>query len=715
MCMAGNCPLERSLSSVMIWLLGFVPLVCVAQDMYPPTARITVVDTLHGMSIVDDYQWIEDGADSMVIRWTNIQEKLTRSSIDTISCRPWIVKRLNELWRYDDQSTPERVLRGDRLFFKTKKKDDERWVFVTKENDDAQVVELLNPNTWGPTETLDFATPSRDGTYVAFGKAKGGSEDARVRVMEVETGNILPDTLRGWRQGGISWLPDNCGFYYTAYPARGEVPAGEEQYWHSVYFHRLGTPGEEDQKIFWHDEVKEYFHWISLSEDGKYLLYYRSRFNKNEVYFRPLDGPGELIPIATGFDASYGVDLIENKLLITTDLNAPLWKVCITDVDRPGSEFWRELLPETGDKLSGISCVSGHIYAAYLHHAYTKIAVHDLDGKRLRDLPLPGLGTAHVWGYWSKPEVWISYSSFTYPRTVYRYRFKENALEFYHRLPVDVDVRGFTTELVWYESKDGTPVSMFLIHGKSLTQDGTTPVLLTGYGGFNAAMTPYFSTSRIMWLEAGGMVAVPHLRGGGEYGRAWHEAGKREHKQNVFDDFIAAAEWLVENNYTRPEHLAISGGSNGGLLVGAVAVQRPDLFRAVLCTMPLLDMLRYHKFGYANIWSEEYGSADDPEAFQYLRAYSPYHNIVDGVSYPAMLIIGSENDARVDPLHARKMAARLQAADPAGEPHLLLVRKASGHGGGTTLYERIEQSADGWAFLMSMLGMGSPIQPPMGG
>jgi prolyl oligopeptidase len=326
-------------------------------------------------------------------------------------------------------------------------------------------------------------------------------------------------------------------------------------------------------------------------------------------------------------------------------------------------------------------------------------------GTYLHDLTFPTLGSGWVSGWWSKPDVWAGFSSFTYPETSYRYDPDADSLKIYRKYPVSVDTKRFVTDQVWYKSADGTSVSMFVIHARDRALDGTIPTLLTGYGGFNVPVYPWFSRTWYAWLEAGGMAAMPNLRGGGEYGKAWHEAGMKEKKQNVFDDFLAAAEWLIKNGYTRPEHLAISGGSNGGLLVGAALVQRPELFRAVDCEVPLLDMVRYHKFGLANIWAEEYGSSEKEDQFRYLLKYSPYHQVRTGVDYPAVFLTGSENDARVDPLHARKMAARLQAADPQGRPILLLIEHASGHGGGTTLTTQLEQTADSYAFLMSQLGM----------
>jgi prolyl oligopeptidase len=674
---------------------------------YPLSEKIPVIDTLHETIIVDNYRWLENDDDPRVETWTAAQEKITRSAIDRLSQRKWLIKRFNALWRYDDEGTPHKVLDSDRLFFRAIKKDWERWAYYYREGETDSAVLLLDPNQWG-LKTLNFTVPSRNGEFVAFGTAEAGNEQTYITIMEVSTNRILPDSLKGWRQAGVSWLPDNSGFYYSACPLKGEVPGGEENYWRAVYLHKLGTPLSQDKKIFYHDEVKEYFHGADVTEDGKYVLFYRSMFNKNEIYLKRLGTDEPLMPIITGFDARYSVDVIEDKLIIRTDLDAPKGKVYVTDIDKSAKAHWQELIPETDDNLLYVDGISGCLYAVYTHNAHTVIKIYSIDGKYIRDVPLPTIGSAWIWGFWSKPEIWVSFSSFTYPRTIFKYKFNEDELELFHRPPIDIDVSNYVAEQIWYESKDETDVSMFLIHHKDITKDGDNPIYLTGYGGFNVPIHPYFSSTYVVWLEAGGMIAIPNLRGGGEYGKEWHEAGMRDKKQNTFDDFIAAAEWLIEHKYTNSDKLAIGGGSNGGLLVGAVVVQRPDLFKVVYCGVPLLDMLRYHKFGYANIWAEEYGSAEDVDQFAYLVKYSPYHNVIDGTEYPTILFVGSENDARCYPLHARKMVARMQEANPNGEPILLIIEKKSGHGGGTTISERIGQRADIWTFLMDKLGMKTP-------
>lgn len=674
---------------------------------YPPGLKADVVDTIFGTPVPDPYRPLENYQDPAVQAWLAAEEKISRDILDRLPQRKGLTRRLTELRRYDDESTPNPVLYGDRLFYRAIKKDWERWAFYTKADDKAEAVLLLDPNQWGEN-TLDWTEPSRDGKYLAYGVSDAGKEDPRIKILEIATGKTLTDSLRGRRQGGVSWLPDNSGFYYTCNPFKGEVPEGEEEYWDAVYFHQLGAPAAEDKKVFYHDQVKEYYHYAYLSEDGQYVFFSRGVFYKNAVYFRKLAGPDTLIPVVEDFDAQYSVSEIDGKLVIQTDKDAAKGIVYVTDVDKPARENWRVLIPEAEDKLEYLAAVGGNLYAVYTHNAHALIKIYARDGKYIRELPLPTMGSASVWGYWTKPDVWVHFTSFTYPGTTFKYDPAKNELVLFHKPPIQVDSTLYNTEQVWYESRDSTKIPMFLVHKKDQKQNGQQPVYLTGYGGFNIGEEPYFSSGYTAWLEAGGMVAIPNLRGGGEFGQEWHKAGMFEKKQNVFDDFIAAAEWLIANKYTNPNRIAIAGASNGGLLMGAALTQRPDLFRAVYCGVPLLDMIRYHKFGYANIWAEEYGSADNPEQFPYLLKYSPYHNIRPGVKYPSILFVASDNDARCYPLHAMKMAARLQAADPQGRPILLLVQKKSGHGGGTTITESISQSVDILSYLMDNVGLMTP-------
>jgi prolyl oligopeptidase len=580
-----------------------------------------------------------------------------------------------------------------------------------KENLDAEGKVILDPNAWDELDTLSGFYPSPDCSWAAFGTAHAGDENPVIQVMNLDTLEIEPDALAGWKQRGVSWKHDNSGFFYAANPLEGEVPEGEHFYWYRVFFHKLGTTAEEDELFFYDDDQKELFHRAGVSENGRYLTMSKSMFNKNEMWIQDLHQGGEAQELVTGMDSEYSVDIVDDTILIQTDWQAPNYRVMATSADKPGRENWRELIPESEDVLSYISPVGGKLYAVYQHNAATKIKVFELDGTFLQDIELPTIGSAGVSGYWSKPNVWVSFSSFAHPSTVYTYDVTTNVLTLYKESPVDIDVSNVVVDQVWYPSRDGTEVSMFIVHDKDMPRDGSVPFLLYGYGGFNISMRPGFSTLYPVWIEAGGAVAIANLRGGGEYGREWHEAGMRANKQNVFDDFIAAADWLVENQYTTAQKIAIRGGSNGGLLVSAVITQRPDLCGAVLCQVPLTDMIRFHLFGLANIWSEEYGNAEDPEMFEYLLDYSPYHNVSKGADYPAILVVGSDNDARTDPAHARKFAAAVRWADAdngSKQPIHFFLQSDSGHGGAVTIDQQADMTSRQFAFLMEALGMTAP-------
>lgn len=400
------------------------------------------------------------------------------------------------------------------------KKDWERWAYYTKENDSAQPVLLLDPNQWG-LKTLGSVYPSRDGRYLAYGIEDPGKENPVIKIMEVETGKILPDSLQGWRQGHITWLANNSGFYYTANPLKGTVPEGEENYLDAVYFHKIGTSSSEDKKIFFHPAVKEFFHYSSISEDGKYILFYRAMFYKNEVYLQMIDAPDAMIPIVTGFDAKYAITMVDGRLIIKTNLDVPNGRVFTTTVDKLNKDNWVEIIPENEDHLEYIALISGHLYAVYTHNAYTVIKIYSIDGDYIRTLPLPATGNSYVWGYWSKNDIWVYFTSFTYPPTVFKYDFEKDTLILYHKPPIDIDLSDFIVEQVWYNSKDNTRIPMFFVHHRSIKRDGNNPVYLTGYGGFKISMNPYFSSNYAVWLEYGGALAIPNLRGGGEFGYWW--------------------------------------------------------------------------------------------------------------------------------------------------------------------------------------------------
>jgi prolyl oligopeptidase len=672
---------------------------------YPETKKIEVVDDYHGTKVVDNYQWLEDTSKEEVKAWLKKQDELTDSILKSNPLKEKIAKRLTKLWRYDSKSIPFEVRHGKRVFFYEREKEDEHWVYYTRKDIDSEKIELINPNKWEGKHSLSFTKPSSDGKYLAFGKDKAGEEDPVVYVMEVETKKILKDKLTGRKQGRTTWLHDNSGFFYSRKPNKGEVSEGEEHFWDEVWYHPLGTEGEKDHKVLGY-EVKEDYHSASVSQCGKYVTYYRDRFGKNEVFLSRIESPGkdELIPIATGFDAEYHCSIIEDKLIIKTDLDASLGQIFITDIDKTERENWKLIIPESKDKLEHFCPINKHLFINYLRNAYTLIKIYTIEGEFVKDMKLPGIGTAEAWGYWHKKIVCARYSSFIEPHKSYYYDLDKNSLELYFEPPIDVDFSKYSTEQVWYKSKDGTKVSMFILKRKDLVKDGNNMTMLTGYGGFGIPMTPGYALTYLIWMENNGVVAIPNLRGGGEYGSDWHEDGKLENKQNSFNDFISAAEWLINEKYTCAERLAISGGSNGGLLMGAVLTQRPDLFKVCKCGVPLLDMLRYHKFRLGSTWKVEYGDPDIKEEFEYIYKYSPYQHVEDIQNkkvkkYPTTLITTGINDARVDPMHALKMVAKMQEYSPDSKI-LLKVNDDAGHQGGTTISEHIEDMSEEWAFVM---------------
>ena len=705
-------------------LAGCVPKVTTPEvvEVEPPAdlaVRGEVVDQYGDVEVADPYRWLEPSDTDEVVSWTETRNAAFGEYTDALGQRTWLYDRFQKLWRYDDESTPSPCLLSDRIFYRTKEADQDKWVVHMRANaEDEKGQVVLDPNTWEATQTLAQFSPSPDCRYAVYGMADAGNEDPELFVLDLDTLEVMDDTVRGWKRGGISWKHDNSGFFYSGKPLEGEVPEGEHFYWHRGWFHALGTSADDDELVVFDDESKETWNGVGITEGGRWAVQYRSIFNKNALWLMDLEGGGEPVPMTTDMDAEYNLDVVDDTVIITTDWEAPRYRVMVTSVDEPEREHWKELIPQSDDTLSYVAPIAGKLFAVYQHNAHTRIAVYTLEGEHLHDLELPTMGSAGVWGFWSKPDVWVSFSSFAHPSTVYTYEPESRDLALYKEpaIPIEPEIlEQIGVEQVWYPSKDGTQVSMFVIRHKDAPKDGSVPFLLTGYGGFNISMRPSFRTSTAVWIQAGGGVAIPNLRGGGEYGVEWHEAGMRDRKQNVFDDFIAAAEYLVGEGYTASDRLAIAGGSNGGLLVSAAVTQRPELFQAVLCQVPLTDMVRFHHFGLANIWSEEYGNADDPEMFPHIYAYSPYHNVEKGVDYPAILVTGSVNDARTDPAHARKFAAAVRWADSdfgMEEPILLHIQSDSGHGGGVTIDTRVDQTARHYGFLMSQVGLVPVVEDP---
>jgi len=677
---------------------------------YPVTEKLRVDETLYGTTLSDHFRWLEEPSEKTT-EWLSQQQQFTLQEIEAMPHVKWLTERWDTLSRYNDSTPPMPCKEGTRHFFRCKTKEQDRWVYYTQKTKEAKPEICVDPNGWPKEHFLDLISASHDGRYVAYGVSEGGNENPVIRILDLETGNHLPDTLDGWKIRSISWCPENAGFFYSAHPLKGTVPEGEEHYWNSAYYHKLGTLRCDDKKVFGSNTDKACYHTAYVTEDTLHEVFSCSKHRKNEVYFRRNNTDEPLTPLVKGFLGSYSVEFYKDQIYILTDEQADMQQIFVASLETPEREKWTLLVPEKEkSKITQCKIIDGRLFVNRLENAYTRIEIYDLKGNFLREVSLPGIGSASFSGYQeARPEVRISYSSFFHPTETFEYDFANDTLTSIHRTPIEVDTSRFETQQVRVTSKDGTAVTMFLLAKKNLVLDGSNPTYLTGYGGFQHSETPGFSSTYLLWLEAGGVVAIPNLRGGGEYGRGWHEAGIKEKKQNVFDDFIASAEYLIAEKYTSPNKLAIQGGSNGGLLVGAVMTQRPDLFRAVLCAVPLLDMIHYHKWGLAKIWEGEYGTSESQEAFRYLLKYSPYHNVKDGTHYPATMITVGENDARVNPCHARKMVARLQEANASSHPILLYHQAASGHSGAATLTDRIKQYALQHAFLMSQLGI---LVPP---
>ena len=662
----------------------------------------------HGVEVRDPYRWLEDGDAEEVRRWSEAQGRHTRAALDAIPFTAAIRERLRVLFSIGLVSAP--AIRGDRYFHQRRTGDQEQPVLYLRQGREGEDRVLLDPARFAEdrTSALDWYYPSDDGRLLAYGVSEGGSEKSVLRILDVDTGRDLADVIPFTRACSLEWRPDGSGFFYTRYPEPGSVPPGEENYRRRVYEHVLGRDWREDPLVFGADRPPEDWANVHLSPGGRWLAVSVSRgWTRTDVYLRDLASPDSpFVTVIEGLDAIFGVDVRNDRLYLQTNLDAPRSRLVAADLEHPGRETWRDVLPEGPDVLEGTALIGDWIVAVWLRDASSRVTLHARDGTLLHEVALPVIGSvAGLTGEWDGREAFLGFTSYAVPPTVYRLALPDPALELWARAPGEVDADRFRVRLVHYPSRDGTLVSMFLVDARDRPTDGRGAALLTGYGGFNISHTPAFGRGVIQFLEKGGLYAVAHLRGGGEYGEDWHRQGMLDRKQNVFDDFLAAADFLLQQGHAGRGRLAIMGGSNGGLLVGAALTQRPGLFRAVVCQVPLLDMVRYHLFRIARLWIPEYGSADDPEAFRWLHAYSPYHHVRDGTPYPAVLITTGESDSRVDPLHARKMAARLQAATSSDHPILLRLETRAGHGQGKPLSKTLEEWTDVWAFLFSELSL----------
>jgi prolyl oligopeptidase len=672
---------------------------------YPVTAAHEVTDTLHGEAIVDPYRWLEDGGSPETKQWTDRQNAFTEAYLSEFPGRSRIRARLEQLLAIGVLGTPTPA-RG-RYFYLRREGMQNHPVLYCRVGVDGEDRELVNPNALNPTGTtaLDWYYPSEDGRLLAYGISENGTEQSVMHVLDVEQGQLLTDRIPQTRAAALAWLPDGRGFYYTRYPAPGEVPAGEESYHRAIYFHELGANPAADPLVYQPRE-KEFWPGVSLSPDGRWLLISVARtFDETDLYIRDLATDGPLVAVAENLPASFDGEVAHGRLFLRTNLDAPTYRLYAVRPEQPDQGSWREIVPpREGAVLESVTVTGSRLALSYLQQASSRLRLTDLEGRPVQEIELPALGSLFgLTAEWDGQELFYGFSSYTVPPSVYRLDLGTRSPALWKRVAAEIDPAGFIVHQVHYPSRDGTSISMFLVHRKGLSLDGNNPSYLTGYGGFNISMTPAFSRSLLLWLGHGGVLAVPNIRGGGEYGERWHQAGILASKQNSFDDFIGAAEWLIQQRYTRPSRLAAAGGSNGGLLVGAVLTQRPELFRAVLIQVPLLDMIRYHHFLIARLWIPEYGSADDPAQFRWLRSYSPYHHVEDGRAYPAVLLATAESDTRVDPMHARKMAARLQAATSAPHPILLRLEARAGHGAGKPLSKVLDELTDSWTFVFSEL------------
>ncbi len=690
---------------------------------YPETRQVDQVDDYFGVQVADPYRWLEDLDGKETAAWVAAQNEVAEPFLASLPGRTAIEDRLREIWNYERWSTPGK--RGERYFYNHNDGlQDQSVVYVAEsmdqEGDEPPGRVLLDPNGWSDDATVALAgmTPSRDGRYVAYAQSDGGSDWRKWKVRDVENGEDTGDLIDFTKFTSISWMPDNSGFFYSRYPPREDDPTrGDGSKAVSVYFHALGTQQSEDRLVFSQPEHPRRNPYASVSEDGEYLLVnLQEGYLENAVHYRRIDEPDSAIrPLLDQWDALYGyVVNIGSVFLFETNKDAPRNRIVAVDTAEkgtPGNPTLHEVLPESEDTLSYVSAVGGKLVLNYLHDARTVVRLAEPNGAKpatpAGEVKLPGIGTAGGFGgLWEDKETFYSYSSFGTPSQIHRYDVATGESTLIRRPAIDAELDGYETEQVFYESRDGTRIPMFITHRAGIEKNGDNPTLLYGYGGFNISLTPGFSSSRLAWLEMGGMLAIPNLRGGGEYGREWHLAGTKGNKQNVFDDFIAAAEWLIAEGYTSAGRIAIQGGSNGGLLVGATLNQRPDLFGAALPAVGVLDMLRYHlPSANARNWSTDYGLSENEDEFRAQHAYSPLHNVRAGECYPPTLVTTADHDDRVVPWHSFKYAAEMQRAQGCDSPVLIRVETRAGHGAGKPTWMQIEDVADQWAFAAWALGL----------
>ena len=676
--------------------------------VYPLSRKADVVDDYHGVKVADPYRWLEDPDSAETRAWVEAENKVTFAFLDAIPERARIKDDLTRLWNYERWSVPAH--RGDRFFFTKNDGLQNQPVVYVAAALDGEPRMLLDPNTLSADGTVALAelTPSRDGKRMVYAVASAGSDWTELRVRDVDTGKDLPDVIHWTKGGEVMWTKDGRGFYYAAFdpPKPGEELTAQN-FNHKLFFHTLGTEQAADELVLHKPEHKEWFYGAQISDDGHWLVVTvtRSTNPENLVFYRDLRKKGGFTQLIGDFKANYAfIEAVGGSFYFRSNDGAPRGKIVAYDV---GKKSWHDVVRESADSLTGAAVVDDKLVLAYLQDAHSAVRVAGLDGKPLRDVKLPGVGkTEGFGGERADRETFYSYTDIVTPPSVYRYDLRTGESKLWRAPRPSIDLDQLETRQVFFPGKDGTRLSVFLAHRKGIKLDGRNPTLLYGYGGFNVPMEPMYVPSAIEWIQLGGVYAQAVLRGGGEYGEEWHRGGMLERKQNVFDDFIAAAELLIKDGVTSPAKLAISGGSNGGLLVGACITQRPELFGAALPAVGVMDMLRFHRFTIGWAWAEEYGSSDNADQFKFLYAYSPLHNVKPGTHYPATLLTTADHDDRVVPAHTFKLTATLQAAQGGPAPILVRIDVRAGHGAGKPTTKMIEESTDKLGFLYKVLGMG---------
>jgi prolyl oligopeptidase len=697
---------------IAIGVTGLMDTASGQQITYPTTKTVDQVDNFHGEDVKDPYRWLEDDVRTSkdVAKWVEDQNKVTDSYLETLPGREQIEKRLTKLWNYEKIGAPAK--HGDRYYFSKNDGLQNQNVLYSMPTLDAEPTVLIDPNKWSDdgTVALSGTSFSDDGKYLAYGIQDGGSDWRTWRIMEIATKKVLEDKVEWVKFSGASWTPDSRGFFYGRFDKPEEGEAFQSLNLNQkIYYHRVGTPQSEDVLVYQRPDHPDWGFNIDVTEDGRYMVItvWKGTDDKYRVLYRDLQEPFAMpLDLVSTFENDY--TFVGNdgpNFFFRTDLDASKGRVVAINIHQPDERT--EVIPETDETLRGVGIVGNMFVASYLKDAKTQVKLYKLSGEFVREVEFPGIGTGGGFGgKQSDTETFYSFSSFATPPSVYKYDMITGKSELFRQAKVDFNPDDYTVSQVFYNSKDGTKIPMFLAHRKDVKLDGNNPTLLYGYGGFNIPLTPGFSTSRLAWIEMGGVFAMANLRGGGEYGEKWHKAGTKLQKQNVFDDFIAAGEWLIANKYTSKKKLAIQGGSNGGLLVGACITQRPDLYGAALPAVGVMDMLRFHKFTAGRYWVDDYGCADtDAAEFKALRAYSPYHNLKPGTAYPATMVTTADTDDRVVPGHSFKFAAALQAAQSGPNPILIRIETRAGHGSGKPTAKIIEEYADMWAFLAKNLGM----------